>query len=363
MQRGTNGAESRSSRREPTRVAGVGEDRRVEGQFALDPPRVRVDQQLRRVVPRALGRAVGTVGPQPVALAGGDPGHVAVPDRAGAFLQRDAGLAADGRCVAVEQAEVHRRRRVAPHRDVHPGAVPADAERFRQARPGLPVAEVPPGCARSGGSTARSRRSGPGAAPCGRRRSGRSAGGRAGPGAVARRGNRSASDCPGARRTAGHGGRYGAVRGSPRRVRSSSAWTTSASRRVAANSSGWLIIQPCRPRTTSGPNWPVDLRQPAGRDQPVPVAPDEQRGQSGVDHLGHLVGEVGGERDEAGAGQLERVPGQVRHQVPQHPAEQAPGACGSAATRAGRARSSRRRPTAASSPGAARCGPERRRPG
>ena len=111
---------------------GVRIDRRVLPEVALDTARVRVDQQLLRVVEQAVPGVIRAVDAEAVPLPRPDPGDVAVPHLEGAFGQRDAGLGA----VGVEQADGHRGGSGRPQREVGPLAVPGGAERERSTWPG-----------------------------------------------------------------------------------------------------------------------------------------------------------------------------------------------------------------------------------
>jgi hypothetical protein len=92
---------------------------------ALDRLRVRVDEELGRVEALALERRVGPMDAVGVALAGPDPGEVAVPVERRPLRQRDAGLDPDG----VEEAELDPLRVLGKEREVRPFTVPRGAER------------------------------------------------------------------------------------------------------------------------------------------------------------------------------------------------------------------------------------------
>ena len=80
--------------------------RRIPLDVAVDRLGVRVDQQLRRVAPLAVGRIVGTVDPVSVPLTGLDAGDVRVPHVRVDLAQLDPFLGAGG----VEQAQLDLRR-------------------------------------------------------------------------------------------------------------------------------------------------------------------------------------------------------------------------------------------------------------
>ena len=91
----------------------VGVQRLMPAQLALDGLAVRVEQELRRIAPVPQFRLVGTVYPVAVPLAGPDSRQVAMPDEAIHLGQRDPGLRAPGRGLAVArlgQAQLDGRR-------------------------------------------------------------------------------------------------------------------------------------------------------------------------------------------------------------------------------------------------------------
>ena len=122
--------------------AGVPVHGRVRGEPAVDRSRVRVEQQLGRVVAQPVARPVGPVHAVAVAVAGADPGQVAVPDVVRRLGQWDArlGLALAGPALVTavptgEQAQLDRLRAGRPEREVRPLAVPGRAERQRLSGP------------------------------------------------------------------------------------------------------------------------------------------------------------------------------------------------------------------------------------
>ena len=76
------------------------------GDGAGDPPGVGVHEDLGRVGAQALPRPVRAVHPVAVALPGGDPGDMAVPDAERALGERDATLACSVAGIAVDQAHL-----------------------------------------------------------------------------------------------------------------------------------------------------------------------------------------------------------------------------------------------------------------
>ncbi len=87
---------------------------RGQDEVAVDGPRVRVQQQLRRIEPGARPGVPAAVHPEPVALPGPHAGQEAVPD-----LVRELGQCAPGLgAVGVEEAHLHRLRALRPQREV-----------------------------------------------------------------------------------------------------------------------------------------------------------------------------------------------------------------------------------------------------
>ena len=117
----------------------VREQRRIPVDLADRRLGVRVEQQLVRVRPLALGRVVRTVDAIAVALAGLHLGQVAVPDVGVDVLQLDARLDP----VLVEEAQLHSLRRLAEQREVRAAAIECRAQRVRRSRPRLHVSPVP----------------------------------------------------------------------------------------------------------------------------------------------------------------------------------------------------------------------------
>ena len=84
--------------------------------MAGDASGVGIEKQLVDVEAVPLVGAVGTVGAKAIGLTRTDAGHVSVPDAARALGQRKARF---GTRLAIEQAEIHRRRIVREDREVH----------------------------------------------------------------------------------------------------------------------------------------------------------------------------------------------------------------------------------------------------
>jgi hypothetical protein len=109
----------------------IGEHRLAPVDAALDRLRVRVEQQLGRVAALAGGRVVGPVHPVSVALAGADPGQVAMPDEPVHLVQVDPGFLA----VLVEQAQLNPVRDLGEQPEVGAGPVIGGAQWITVARP------------------------------------------------------------------------------------------------------------------------------------------------------------------------------------------------------------------------------------
>ncbi len=110
---------------------GVGEDRRVPVDLAVDCLGVRIEQELVRVAPVPLGGVVGTVHAVPVPLPGTNVQQVAVPPGPGLLRKRDPRLLA----VLIEQAEVDALRHVGEDREVGAGTVEGGPQREGLAGP------------------------------------------------------------------------------------------------------------------------------------------------------------------------------------------------------------------------------------
>ena len=110
----------------------AGIDARIVDEIALDGARVRIDEQLGRIVEQPAGRVERTVDAEAVTLAGADAGQVAVPYVIRAVAQRHPRLGAG----LVEQADRDAGGRRGPQGEVRALAVPLRAERERRPRPG-----------------------------------------------------------------------------------------------------------------------------------------------------------------------------------------------------------------------------------
>ncbi len=124
-------------------VADLAADRRVVHEFAGEAPGVRVDEQLRGVVPQAGGRVPRPVDAEAVPLAGTDARDVAVPHAVGGAGERDPALAVARRVVRgerrvhhVHEAQLDGGRVRREHGDVDAVAGEADPERWDE---GVPV--------------------------------------------------------------------------------------------------------------------------------------------------------------------------------------------------------------------------------
>ena len=114
----------------PVRIGRVvAEDFRSEPDLAVDGPRVRVEQQLRRVVAHPAGRVPRPGDPVAVGLPRSDARHEPVPHPGVVLRQGDPGL----RAAVVEQAQLHR---VAAgrHGEVRPAVPRNGAQREHLAR-------------------------------------------------------------------------------------------------------------------------------------------------------------------------------------------------------------------------------------
>jgi hypothetical protein len=117
---------------------GVGEQRLVPVDLPLDGLGVGVEQQLGRVAAVPLGRLVGPVDAEAVALARPDPGQVRVPDERVALGDLHPRLLA----VGVEQAQLDAVGDLGEKREVGAGTVVRRAQRVRTSGPDLHAGEV-----------------------------------------------------------------------------------------------------------------------------------------------------------------------------------------------------------------------------
>ena len=101
---------------------------------AVDPARIRVEQQLVGVEPMALARRVRALHAKAIALTRAQIGKVAVPDEVGAVGQPDALLPGTLR---VEEAQLDGAGVLAVDRDVDPLAIPRQPQRIGRSPPDL----------------------------------------------------------------------------------------------------------------------------------------------------------------------------------------------------------------------------------